>query len=36
MRLYRQKIRGDWRALSEEIAADLRDFIAEKVATSPT
>jgi tetratricopeptide (TPR) repeat protein len=36
MRLYRQQLRGDWRALSEEIAADLRDFVAAKVATSPT
>jgi len=35
MRLYRQRARGDWRALAEEVARDLRGLAARR-ATSPT
>jgi Flp pilus assembly protein TadD len=36
MRLYRQRIRGDWAGVCDQIAKDLRDFVAGSAAISPT
>jgi tetratricopeptide (TPR) repeat protein len=36
MRLYRQRIRGDWAGVCDEIAKDLREFVAGAAAISPT
>ena len=36
MRLYRQRARGDWRGVAEEVARDLRALAGRRAATSPT
>jgi tetratricopeptide (TPR) repeat protein len=36
MRLYRQRVLGDWAGVCDEIAKDLRDFVAGSAAISPT
>jgi hypothetical protein len=36
MRLYRQRIRGDWAGVCDEIAKDLREFVAGLGAISRT
>jgi Flp pilus assembly protein TadD len=36
MRLYRQHTRGDWAGVCDQLAKDLRDFVAGSAAISPT